>query len=132
MLHSPLPESIPPYASFSSCHDPDFLTQSPSKITLALCVAAPVVGLRVLDESTFPEWLYRLNVLFDAGIYFLGAPTHDGPIPLRLTPPDLHLHLGASFDVPPLTFGAFDAYVCNKRRLAILGLLSASPIPPRS
>jgi len=132
MLHSPLPESIPPYASFSSCHDPDFLTQSPSKITLALCGAAPVVGLRVLDESTFPEWLYRLNVLFDAGIYFLGAATHDGPIPLRLTPPDLHLHLGASFDVAEASPAAFDDFVGTHRRRAILSLLSASPIPPRS
>jgi hypothetical protein len=79
--------------------------------TAALISAAAYVRLPLLSRSLLPEWIYRVTSLQDAGLVFSYFLSADGPCPFPLRSADLIRHLGASFDLIPLSNFAFDQQI---------------------
>lgn len=109
--------SNPKFADLSGCTNLD-PANLPVRITDAIIASASSVGLSTISPSTLPEWLYRLNALFDAGIFFLFTSTPEGNVPLRFHPNDLvsHLHIHFLFPITPLDNSLFDVTIANIRR----------------
>lgn len=109
--------SNPKFADLSGCTNLD-PSNLPVRITDAIIASASSVGLSTISPSSLTEWLYRLNALFDAGIFFLFTSTPEGNVPLRFHPNDLvsHLHIRFLFPITPLSDSDFDIAVANIRR----------------
>ena len=81
----------------------------------AIVIATPIIGMPQLTSSNLEEMLYRLDALFDAGVYFMFSDTPEGKVPIRINRHDLKQYLGLKTSARIISAAQFDKVVRGYR-----------------
>lgn len=82
------------------------------KITSAIIWASGQIGMDEITRRNLKEWFYRLESMFDAGVYFLHSQHAGQEIPIRISMRDLMEHVGLVTSAPQWSKSEFDR-VCR-------------------
>lgn len=108
----PLPPG-PPQPDWVRTTQGEYLRLKP--LTRALIQSTTQVGINKITPELVGEYLYRLNALFDADIFFWYMDGVEGPVPIRVGRHHLVAHIGLETNAPSIGNNAFDHYVRQLR-----------------
>lgn len=84
-------------------------------LTRAIILSTVSVGLNAITPLHLEEYQYRLDALFDAGVYFWYGSSPEGQVPLRIGRRHLVQHIGLTTSAATIPNSRFDAFVRQLR-----------------